>query len=414
MAQLKSEIMKSAVLITLIIFCFSCKRDRKPEQKSISNANQEILNSIDTELDSLYNLAIFNGFTATIVDSTGIVYNKGFGYADVAAKKAYTDKTIINIASVSKVFIGVALLKAQEMKLINLDDPINNHLPFKVVNPNYPDETITIRQLATHTSSIVDTDIYLQTCYVNQDDIELTENLRERYGLYYQNPSTDWVPLNQYLEKVLQKGDEFYTASTFAERKPGSFYEYSNIGAALCALIIESAAKKPFYEFTKEHIFQPLKMDATSWLFEEVDITKYSKLYAEDQVLPYYKILSYPDGGLITSSTDLSQFLIDLIKGYSGNGSVLKQNSYQELFQPQLERKVIPEKKNKGFNLGIFLELEADYNVIGHTGGDPGTNVFMYFNTETKSGRILITNTDSRKEISDEVFFGIWNAIGKY
>jgi len=407
--------MKNTIFIVSLILCLSCqnKEHKKTEPNTETKINLAI-NAINKEIDSLYNIGLSNGFSATILDTSGVVYNKGFGYADVNRKKKYTANTIINIASVSKVFIGVALLKAQEMKLINLDDPINKHLPFEVINPHYPNEDITIRQLATHTSSIVDTDIYLQTCYINQDDIPLAENLEERYGLYYKNPSTDWIPLSQYLEKILQKNEEFYSASTFAKRKPGDFYEYSNIGAALCALLIESAAKKPFYEFTKEHIFQPLKMDATSWLFEEVDTAKYSKLYTEDQVLPYYKILSYPDGGLITSSTDLSEFLIDLIKGYSGNGSILKQSSYQELFKPQLEQKSFPEHKNKGFNLGVFLELEADYNVIGHTGGDPGTNIYMYFDTETKKGRILITNTDSQKENSGEVFLGIWNALGKY
>lgn len=400
--------MKNTIFILSIILCLSC------ENKERKKINDIAISSLNKKIDSLYNLGVYNGFSTTIVDSTGVIYNKGFGYADVNTKKKYTEKTIINIASVSKVFIGVALLKAQEMNLLNLDDPINKHLPFKVVNPNYPNELITIRQLATHTSSIVDRDIYMQTCYVNQDDIPLAENLKERYGLYYQNPSTDWLPLNEYLRKILQQDDEFYNTSTYAKRKPGVIYEYSNIGAALCALVIESAAKKPFYEFTKEHIFQPLKMEATSWLFEEVDTTNYSKLYTEDQVLPYYKILSYPDGGLITSSTDLSKFLIDLIKGYSGNGNILKQNSYKELFKPQLERKAFPEKKNKGFNLGVFLELEADYNVIGHTGGDPGTNIYMYFNTETKKGRILITNTDSQKENANKVFSGIWNTLDTY
>jgi CubicO group peptidase (beta-lactamase class C family) len=407
--------MKNTIFILSIILCLSCQnRKNKKTEFNTKKTNNLATSSINKVIDSLYNIGVFNGFSATIVDSTGVVYNNGFGYSDVATKKKYTENTIINIASVSKVFIGVALLKAQEMNFIDLDDPINKYLPFKVINPNYPNEIITIRQLATHTSSIVDRDIYMQTCYVNQDDIPLTENLKERYSLYYQNPSTDWMPLNEYLRKILKQDDEFYNTSTYAKRKPGVIYEYSNVGAALCALVIEYAAKKPFYEFTKEHIFQPLKMEATSWLFEEVNINNYSKLYTEDQVLPYYKTLSYPDGGLITSSTDLSKFLIDLIKGYSGNGNILKQNSYKELFKPQLERKSFSETKNKGFNLGVFLELEADYNVIGHTGGDPGTNIYMYFNTETKKGRILITNTDSQKENANEVFHGIWNALDKY
>ncbi|GAA4895237.1 serine hydrolase domain-containing protein [Flaviramulus aquimarinus] len=363
-------------------------------------------------MDSLYNTGVFNGFAATIVDTTGIIYNQGFGYANVNKKKKYTENTIINIASISKVFIGAALLKAKEMNVIDLDDPINTHLPFQVINPNHPNELITIRQLATHTSSIVDTDIYMETCYVNKDDIPLAENLKEKYGLYYQNPSKNWIPLKEYLGKILQKDGLFYNASTFSKRKPGAVYEYSNIGAALCALVIESATKKPFNEFTRDHIFKPLQMSSTSWFFEDVDHTNYSKLYFDNEELPYYKILSYPDGGLITSSTDLGKFLTELIKGYSGHGTILNSNSYNAFFKSQLDEQAFESKKN--YNVGLFIEKELPYHVIGHTGGDPGTNTMMFFDSETKTGRIFITNTDSKKENSGAVFWGIWNALGKY
>lgn len=405
--------MKNPIFILTLILCFSCKNNSDEKSRLIEEKTNDIkTSSFNKEMDSLYNQGIYNGYAVAIVDTTGVIFNKGFGFADVKNKKKYTENTIINIASISKVFIGVALLKAQEMNLIDLDDPINKHLPFKIINPNFPNEIITIRHLATHTSSVVDTDIYMETDYINKDDKAIAENLNEKYGLYYKNPSKDWIPLSKYLQKLLDKNGAFYNASTFANRKPGEVYQYSNIGAALCALVIECAAKKPFNEFTKEYIFNPLKMSSTNWFFEEIDSAKYSKLYHDDQELPYYKILSYPDGGLITSSTDLSKFLLDLIKGYIGKGVALKSNSYKELFKSQLKETAFKDKEN--YNVGIFTEKELPYNVIGHSGGDPGTNTMMYFNTETKRGKIMILNTDSDKKGDMEVFWGIWNALDKY
>ncbi len=189
----------------------------------------------------------------------------------------------------------------------------------------------------------------------------------------------------------------FYNSSTFSKRKPVEVYEYSNIGAALCALVIESASDRPFNEFTKEYIFEPLAMSSTSWFFEDVDSTNYSKLYFDNQELHYYKILSYPDGRLITSSTDLSKFLIDLIRGYSVNGTVMNSDSYKEFFKSQLKETVFEGKEN--YNIGIFIDKELAYNVIRPTGGDPGTNTMMYFNTENRTGKIFIANTDSEKNI---------------
>ncbi len=405
--------MKRIILIFgLIIGCYSCKNGNRTADKDLPNAIKKdaVLMALDKELDSLYNTGVFNGFTGTIVDSTGIVYNKGFGYADIKTKQPYTENTIINIASVSKMFIGVALAKAVELELLDLDDPINNHLPFTVSNPNYPGTEITIRQLATHTSSISDSEVYLESCYANKDDVAITEAL-ERYTTYYQNPSSHYMSLAEYMPKILTQGGEFYTAQTFANRKPGERFEYSNVGAALCGLIIEYAAKQSFNDFTKAHIFEPLGMTATSWFFEEVDMDKYSKLYYDELELPYYNILSYPDGGLISSSTDLGYFLVDLIQGFSGSGKLLSASGYQEIFTSQLEASAF--EKKKAYNVGLFTEKQLAYDVIGHSGGDPGTNTMLFFNTETKRGRIFIANTDSKKENSNDVFWGIWNTLEK-
>lgn len=405
--------MKNIQLITFLVLIYSCEnKPASKEEYAYVETNEPEISRLNEEMDSLYKTAVFNGFSATLVDSTGILYHRGFGFANVAQKKKYTPQTLLNIASVSKVFIGVALLKAEELNFIQLDDPINQYLPFKVVNPNYPEANITIRQLATHTSSIVDSDIYLETCYINKDDLPIPENLKNKYGSYYQNSSEDWMSLSEYLKNILQEDALYYTPSTFSNRKPGEVYEYSNIGAALCALIIELASNQPFHEFTEETIFKPLGMLSTAWFFEEVDSSRYSKLYADEQVLPYYRILSYPDGGLITSSTDLGKFLVELIKGYTGNGTLLNSASYGEFYKSQLKESAFEGKQN--FNVGLFLEKELAYHVIGHSGGDPGTNTMMFFDIETKRGRIFITNTDSKKENSDAVMWGIWNALDTY
>ncbi len=80
------------------------------------------------------------------------------------------------------------------------------------------------------------------------NDIEMvgipTEANKVISGKVTHNPNQE--PLEEYLGKLLKKGETFYSASTFSKIKPGKVYEYSNIGAALCALVIESAANKPF------------------------------------------------------------------------------------------------------------------------------------------------------------------------
>lgn len=396
--------MNKGLLVLVLLLVFSCQKE--------NNGSDSLSESLTARLDSLYEANVYRGFSVAVVNEDGLLYNRGFGFADVAAGRPYTEETIINIASVSKVFVGVALIKARDLGLLDLDDPISNYLPFTVENPYHPDVPITLRHLATHTSSIVDGDLYLETDYINKDDVPIGPALQERYKSYYQNPSTAWMPLDEYLRKLLQEEGEWYADSTYADRVPGALYAYSNIGTALCALVIQSAAGMPFYAFTDQHIFTPLGMSATGWRFEDVDMAAYSRLYLDDSVLPYYKILSYPDGALISSSTDLGLFLSELIRGYNGNGTLLTSAGYDELFKSQLNDAQLDGRE--GFNAGLFLEKYLEYNDIGHSGGDPGVNTLMFFDSETHTGRLMILNSDSDKENSYDIYWGIWNALDAY
>lgn len=72
----------------------------------------------------------FNEFAVAVVDSDGILYEQGFGFADVNAKKNYKTETLQNIGSVSKTLVGIVLMKAQELGKLKLDDPIDQYLDF--------------------------------------------------------------------------------------------------------------------------------------------------------------------------------------------------------------------------------------------------------------------------------------------
>ncbi|MFT6948621.1 MAG: hypothetical protein ACJARP_003055, partial [Vicingaceae bacterium] len=64
------------------------------------------------------------------------------------------------------------------------------------------------------------------------------------------------------------------------------------------------------------------------------------------------------------------------------------------------------------YNMGVFMGISAQ-GQIGHTGGDPGVATHMFFNTETKIGKLLIINTDLKKEGKKE-FIDIWKKLEEY
>ena len=398
-----------------VLLLISCKQNQNSEHANVDL--EPVKDSLTLEIKNL-NKNYFNGIGVAIVDSTGVLYEDGIGFADVKSKKPYTVNTIQPIASVSKTFIGISLLIAQEKGLLNLDDPINKYLPFEIQNPNFPNESITIRQLATHTSSIVDTENYMDRSYVLKDKKDSLQTKIKNIPQSF-NPSEAKIPLSEFLKNYLSKEGKWYNKNAFSKNKPGQLFEYTNVGASLAAYIIEIASKQSYSDFTTQYILKPLEMKNSGWNYSDVNFDNVSTLYSDTKsIIPYYSLITYPDGGFITSIADLGKYLSELIKGYSGNGTLLSQKSYKVLFKKQLKAENFEERNttnpyNDEYNTGIFIGFSAMDN-IGHTGGDPGVSSLMFFNAKDKIGRILLVNTDIQNQEGVNAYYGIFNKLGAY
>ena len=413
--------MYKLTLILLIGVAFlSCKQSEKINENPLLGS-QTVMHSLTAELDSIQKNGQINGFAVAMVNQNGVLYKKGFGYSNRETKEKYTENTIQHIASVSKTLIGIALLKAQEMGKLSLDDPIQDYLPFKVINPNFPKEKMTIRQLATHTSGINDTDEqYMERAWILAKDQDLT-NISTDYPAQRLNPSQLNIAMEEYLKGYLEVNGAYFQEDNYLNLKPGELYNYSNIGATLCALVIEKATGQPYDIFTKEHILKPLNMNATGWSLKDVDMTKHSRLYRNDNsVLPFYTAITYPDGMLISSSSDMAIYLAELVKGYIGKGTLLKKESYQELFTEQLKAENFESRNadnpyDEDYNPALFIGHSA-LGYIGHSGGDAGVATWMFFDKEKKTGRYIVINTDmGNDERAKELeYYAIWDKMNEY
>ncbi|NMM47760.1 serine hydrolase domain-containing protein [Marinigracilibium pacificum] len=409
--------------LSIFLFCFifilsSCNQIEKKDFNSVDSL--AIFDSLTIELDSIQRNGKINGFAVAMVNQNGVLYSKGFGTSNSETNEKYTSKTVQHIASVSKTLIGIALMKAKELEKLDLDDPINKYLSFNVFNPKYPNEIITIRQLATHTSGINDTDEYMNRAWIVSENQDLS-NISTDYPYQKLNLAENDMPMEEYLKEYLVPDGEYYLPENYIDFKPGQRYNYSNIGATLCALIIEKATDQSFDSFTRIHILGPLNMNDSGWSLDSIDITNHSRLYRNDNsLLPYYKAITYPDGMLISSSDDMAKYLVELIKGYSGNGTLLNPESYKELFTEQLNESHFESRDpnhpyNGDYSPAIFIGHSAP-GYIGHSGGDAGVATWMYFNKEEKTGRYIVINCDMGNDNrSRELeYYAIWDTMNKY
>jgi len=375
--------------------------------------------SLTAELEALRQQGHFVGFGVAIVNRQGALYQHGFGFADAQVHKPYSIHTIQNIASVSKTVIGLALLKAQELGRLKLDDSVNKYLPFRVVNPAFPQVPITLRHLATHTSGIRDNDFYFSKNYYpkpSQDLTGLPLTFEDEQTL---NPADSVVVLPVFLQAVLTPQGKWYQPKGFGMHPPGELHDYSNVGATLAAYIVELATGQPFPAFTARYLTRPLRMRESGWNFGEIAFAQYSRLYQSPTVIqPYYGLTTYPDGNFITSVADLSLYLCELIRGYQGQGTVLQPASYRELFQPQLTAGNYGQRQkgnpySYSYNTGLFMGFS--YNgFIGHTGGDPGVVSLLFFDPKTGIGRLILLNTSITDNAGGATLYKILDTLAKY
>ena len=342
---------------------------------------QSYSEALTKELNRHLAVSDLPGFSVSIVNQDGILYQKAFGLADKTNRLDFKTSTIQNLGSVSKTVVGLALVKGIEEGKLSMDTDINEILPFEVVNPYFKDRPILIRHLANHTSSILDTDHYRKT-YILDDSFIGSEDVHEEFLEFIEKH--DPMGLKEFLFRILNKEGKWYSKRNFLKAKPGSEKNYANLNAALAAYIIEVATEMSFEAFTESRIFAPLGMEFTSWDMEKDNLLMTATPYfpAGDQV-PRYKLITYPDGGLYSNIEDLSKYLIEMIKAYSGDSSYLK---------PEFAHILLPGDEDHD---RAFWGMGEKSRNIGHGGSDPGAQADLQFNADRKIGRIILCNVNA-------------------
>lgn len=235
--------MKRFLMILLISvfgignFCFSlagCASSEKTNAAFRQEALDETIKAIASRDDgkALCGLAveaIRNGQTA---------YKLAVGYRYIDPKnenrsKAFTTDSKMRIASVSKTFVAVGIMQLYEQGKIDLDKDISEYLGFKLRNPSFPDTAISCRMLLSHTGSILDGETYAIPPKYSLKEFFMKE------GFVYEN------------------GGHFD-----AYHKPGTYFEYSNLGFGVLGTVIESVSGQRFDKYMKEHILDPMGMTA--------------------------------------------------------------------------------------------------------------------------------------------------------
>jgi len=273
------------------------------------------------------------GAVVVVVKRDGPVFAKGYGFADIEARKPFTaDTTLARPGSISKLFTGIAVMQLVDAGRLDLDEDVNRYIDFTIPVPE-GSVPVTLRRLLSHRGGF-------------------EEHLK---GLISRNIEPE--ALSRWLAKNLPR-------RLFPK---GDVEAYSNYGFALAGYVVERVSGEPFASYVQRHILDPLSMNHSTFRqpLPAALVPLMAKGYhtSEKRPLGYFETIATPAGGLSATGTDLGRFIRALMNGGELDGARI-------LPKARLDEMMAPSNATPAGYIGLvfFGTKVAGHDSIGHDG----------------------------------------------
>jgi len=332
------------------------------------------------------------GTALGIVDQGELVFTRNYGTTDLDHNTAVTSDNLFCAASVTKSFICAGILKLQEVGKLSVHDEIAEYLPITI---GFDDDPITIHHLMTHSSGIP-----------NLADSLWAKNKEAMWGL---DAAVPRIPFSSWDDgfRYLNGAQEFLS-------RPGRRFHYNNFGYGILSKLITEVSGVSFKQYLADQLFGPLEMNHSGFYSQVKDNGRLSKIYADKPGSEVRELISpsFDDirltnsldeaaGGLFTSITDLSHYLIMHLQGGSYNGKqVLSSESVAAMQERQFEESY-PNASFSGMygqsisGYGYGFAIDENFHgtkLIQHSGSFIGASAWFSMLPEHQRGVIMLSN----------------------
>jgi len=309
-----------------------------------------------------------------LIKDGNIVFEKGYGFRDLAAHAPVTTATLFNIGSISKSFtaLGVALLVDQHQAA--LDVPVIEYLPDLRLSDPQAMRTVTLRQLLSHTSGLPPDEQWPAQVPPTRDGI-----VGEFAGMPITAP-------------------------------PGTRFQYCSRCVVLAAYILERITGQSWEAYTRSRIFQPLGMTAASFgpagLEQAADRAQpYRQGDAADEVPVPWSRLNYleplgPGGGIDANIDEMARYaLLQIDNGPVARHRLVSAQMVDELHRPEIavgeDWSPSAPAQNLHYALGWFTADIKGVHLIYHNGQNPGFRAAIVLAPSSKAAVVVLTNGES-------------------
>lgn len=286
-----------------------------------------------------------------IVDNRGVVDSFNWGNND---DSTITSDSPFYLGSTSKTFTALAVMRLVEQGKIELDNAVKDYLPdFEIQNKEY-ESKITVRHLLNHTSGLSSKG--MQNTSMGMDNLDDELNV-----LNMCNP----------------------------DYAPGIHYAYFNSNYRLLGLLVERMGGMSFQNFMSNEVFLPLDMSRTTAGLTAgiIPVGGYGQLFGipikREQV---FRKGAVPSGYMISTTNDISKFLIEELKAYKGESSILNKETILKTWQPS-------DTSENSYAMGWLAVRDSIGNKFYvHGGALEGYQSFFYLNPDKNIGFVVLMN----------------------
>lgn len=361
-------------IITCFLLCLAI-----PSSVEGSAAESELLQRLKY-IQQRHNIA---GFTVIVANHDGLELAHSMGIADRTTGEHLTPQHYVRMGSVSKLFLGLTLLKLEEQGKLSLNQPVRElleELPY--TNPWHDESPLRLVHLLEHTAGLTD---LTQLEWDSAQPLSTAEAL----ALDPDSRQLRW--------------------------SPGQFYSYSNSGAGIAAHIIENETGRPFIALVDQLVFEPIGMTSATYELSEQVRRELMTGYNSDgtTVIPYWHML-YPAFGAINVRAIEMQKLLSL---FLGEGQLLGKRLFTAA---QIKRMWTPTTTlaaaaglEMGYGLGLRATEHTGTVFVGHGGDADGYLSYFAFAPALGRGYFVVINAfkpralrQMRQVIRDELARG--------
>ena len=300
------------------------------------------------------------------------------GYRDVAARAPVDSHTVFRIASMTKSFTAMAILKLRDEGKLSLDDPAERYVPElkSLAYPTSDAPRITIRHLLSHAEGFPEDNPWGDQQLAVSDDE---------------------------MSRMMRRGIPFSNV-------PGVAYEYSNYGFAILGRIVARVSGVPYEQYVAASILRPLGMTSTTLSPAAVPPSRLAQGYRwEDErwkLEPQLPNGAFgPMGGMLTSVKDLGAYVAAFLAAWPPRDGAetgpVRRASLREMQQVARPRQAsvtrtasgAPQLSSGGYGFGLGISGDCTFaHIVAHSGGLPGFGTIMRWLPEYGVGVIAFGN----------------------